>query len=645
MAFHKKPIKAFEPSHEVINPRPQSLSHNIRYTKAFFSLLQQTSTQKRPSFDESDYKSFFNKSANCFNPQMAKNLTKTSFNQTKNSIHSNLFITTKMLPFFPKESLYNINEKPSMSPFENKPLTCIPKHRYQRSNFLDEKVITDNFFLPFEPSSEKFLAFKAEKNQMNSIHSSSLSLLAKAVCTPSQIKPQKIKLHLKPDEFQAFAKNIRLLPKEEKNLKTTFGKNSFKIKTSLLRPRAEQIQLSIKESIKKRLITLNGNYTKIRKTILIVEDILLDHCRHKTNLIYCYLDIPNFEDQSLEKSKDYFDLLLKEISNKFNLNARILYLYLKSGAPIKNLLEIPENEFTLIVSTSSSFKGFNNKKATVYYQFFNVVKILNQLEEHLKFYNKKMGRNIIKERTFEANIKENYKELIKNTVKLIEGKPLDVSEKNQMKFRTTEDYFDEKNAQETLHEPEKLKELDHIEKFYERTLKTIKFDKEELTDDSDEDVQTLRRRSSQNTSLIQVDNYQEKANKIARNLDVIMRKWVGKKVQVKQENNEDSEDNEEKKDFNEQIFGEREKKCKDFIEINKRRFMSKKRILEVLKKENRELFLQNIPKLMKKTSFTRSEMHSTYILYKVLQEITSQQYANYSKLNYSSSEKVLKEVF
>ena len=67
------------------------------------------------------------------------------------------------------------------------------------------------------------------------------------------------------------------------------------------------------------------------------------------------------------------------------------------------------------------------------------------------------------------------------------------------------------------------------------------------------------------------------------------------------------------------------------IFFKNRKFMTKKQYLKILGKKNRELFLQNIPNLVKQTHLTRKEIHTIYILYKVLQEVTSQRYDDYSK--------------
>ena len=51
--------------------------------------------------------------------------------------------------------------------------------------------------------------------------------------------------------------------------------------------------------------------------------------------------------------------------------------------------------------------------------------------------------------------------------------------------------------------------------------------------------------------------------------------------------------------------------------------------MQILSEKNREIFIQNIPKLLIQSNFSRSELHSTYILYKVLQDVTSLQYKHY----------------
>lgn len=58
--------------------------------------------------------------------------------------------------------------------------------------------------------------------------------------------------------------------------------------------------------------------------------------------------------------------------------------------------------------------------------------------------------------------------------------------------------------------------------------------------------------------------------------------------------------------------------------------MTKKQYMKILKEKNRELFLQNIPNLIEQSHLTRKELHTIYILYKVLQEVTSQRYNDYS---------------
>jgi len=74
---------------------------------------------------------------------------------------------------------------------------------------------------------------------------------------------------------------------------------------------------------------------------------------------------------------------------------------------------------------------------------------------------------------------------------------------------------------------------------------------------------------------------------------------------------------------------------------NNRKFTSGRRVMQILSEQNREIFIQNIPKLLKLTNFSRSELHSTYILYKVLQDVTSLQYKYYGNFHFFRNKKKL----
>lgn len=69
---------------------------------------------------------------------------------------------------------------------------------------------------------------------------------------------------------------------------------------------------------------------------------------------------------------------------------------------------------------------------------------------------------------------------------------------------------------------------------------------------------------------------------------------------------------------------------KKFARINVDRLQTKKDCLSKLLRINRELFIQNIPKLLTKSTFSQYELHHSYILYCALQQITSQRYHHYN---------------
>ena len=57
--------------------------------------------------------------------------------------------------------------------------------------------------------------------------------------------------------------------------------------------------------------------------------------------------------------------------------------------------------------------------------------------------------------------------------------------------------------------------------------------------------------------------------------------------------------------------------------------VAKKAYLYKLSKINKELSLQNIPKLELKSKFNRKELHKIYTLFKVLSSITSQKFGTW----------------
>lgn len=623
----------------------QSLSHTIQYTKSFFSLLQKNSSVKPGTMDETQYKSFFNKTSSSgfknYNDPLLN--TKSSFNNTKTSIHSNIFITTKNRPISPfviQNFNNNNNERTTLSRENNyrvkselssPPLTSFQKHRYKKSTFLDDKVLTENFFMPFETKEQRNTSLQYEKNQ-KSLHSISLNYLNKAVKSIKSI-PSTIKMTTLED-FQAYTKKIKLNSENDRDLppvKKTPINRRFKIKTMFSSSKNDELTVSLKRIIEKKLLVLPQEHLptplKINRTIMIIEDSLLDQCHHKTNLKYFFLDLPSLINQPLEKYKELNSLILKESANKLNLNSKVLYLYLKSSVPLKSVFDLPENELTIILGPNSGFQGFKKKSVVQDYNSFKSMTIINHLESTLKLYNKYMGREKpVENIPLEQKIYKDHEGLINNIVKITQGQPIaEHSQEKKLKFRNYNDYFDEKAAQETIYDTEKFEKFRKIEDLYEENLKKIKFETIENNDSSDEEVQKIRRRVSQATSLLNLDNYQEKSKKIAEALDLLFKKWLGKNYKCE---NDDEDEESDEVDCN--LLGKNEKHSLNFVEKNQKKFVDKKRMIQLIQEENRELFIQNIPKLMKKTSFTRSEIHSTYILYKVLQEITSQHYENYS---------------
>lgn len=612
-------------SHHINISRPQSLSHTMRYSKAFFSLMKHNSNTKTEEMDEKDYKSMFNKTSSTgfiINKNQPKSVKGSSFYNAANSFHSNLFITTKNRSITPFETAKKSKENFSTNTLHNK-----------KNTFLSDKVLLDNFFMPYESKESRNNAIKYKKSE-KILHGISIKYLKKAATindrSPTltlQTKPI-IGPSAPPETFHDYTKNLKIIRKKDslkgKSFISPVSNRAFKIKTMFTSTKKEDMHLSLKKMIEKRLLKISHDkalhLNKVSKTILIVEDSLLDRCESKSNLKYLYLDLPFFQNQSQDKYKEINSFLLKECAIKFNLNSKVLYLHLKCGTPLNSIFDLPAMEFTVILGPNLSFQGFNKERSMKNYELIKTLSIINSLESNLLAYHKCMGRDQpLANVPLERKIFEKHKGMIKNIIKITQGGSLATSEDENLRFRNYEDYFSNKFSEETLYDSEKYKELSKIENMYEENLKKIKFQSTETLDSSDEEKYTKKRRQS-----VEIDskNYNEKTLQIANHLDDLFKKWLGKDYNPTLSDEED----EENEDVNEKL-----KKTTDFVSANKKKTINKKRLIELLHKSNRELFLQNIPKLMKRTSFTRSEIHTTYILYKVLQELTSQIYKDYGK--------------
>ena len=80
----------------------------------------------------------------------------------------------------------------------------------------------------------------------------------------------------------------------------------------------------------------------------------------------------------------------------------------------------------------------------------------------------------------------------------------------------------------------------------------------------------------------------------------------------------------------------------DHIKKNIVRVMNPKSILKIIHEANPPLLSQNIPSLANSTGFTRGELHTIYILYKSLCQVTSQRYG---KLEYDVADGIDDHVF
>ena len=136
-------------------------------------------------------------------------------------------------------------------------------------------------------------------------------------------------------------------------------------------------------------------------------------------------------------------------------------------------------------------------------------------------------------------------------------------------------------------------------------------------------------------------------SKSVTELDIVLEKWMRKSLTKKQLNQEMRlkilereyempskfilNQKEQDIDSEEKPFLSTENDSSlNYIQKNKVNLRNPKTLLLELKKRNKEIFVHNIQKYCFEKNFSRRELHSCYIMYKTLQEVTSQKYKNYS---------------
>lgn len=296
-------------------------------------------------------------------------------------------------------------------------------------------------------------------------------------------------------------------------------KRKFKMKT-FLSPRDEFLMKKTENSnreIKKKLIVPriyeNDNAIK-KRTLLVIENVYLNECKNAKSLKYCYLEIPYKENTEVLPSHIIsmeFMEITRVLKEKFNMNSKELFIFLKNGEEIKSHYDIPITERTLIVTGSPIFLGLETKNQL---QSFVLKKIIYRLERPLL--NEEHPNRV--PMSIEKNIEKKYSDVIQDLLNMLSKDPHDslflenlvrrrssiptsrkegvypLSERgnSRLTYRNKEEYFDANNNDRPLIHSKKFEDICKICDIYNRNNDEIVFDKFEKDDEDENDENMLK---------------------------------------------------------------------------------------------------------------------------------------------------------
>lgn len=391
-------------------------------------------------------------------------------------------------------------------------------------------------------------------------------------------------------------------------------------------------------------------------------------------LQYCFVERPKTTRLlSKEEIKQQLNLFTIGIRKKLSLPEKFMFLYGLDGKSIENIYIVSQNEPVLIISASPIGNDFNHEKLdNTERKASGFVVQLAKLVARLRLYwvtsdepkNKRaqsredyisqnFGRlvtQLTKEVT-ESSRSSKSSAMTSDQIKdlYLRYKKGDTStrelEKLLKRSRKPQDYHFKEEETTNQEKNNTFKFFQGVSRYYKSELNDQSYsfimdDLEHENDDINEIVKEFK-----NGKLVKAKDGGSKMKNL-KLVSAYIRELFSKKgyeeVEVRLQKPGDSENS--KKARNLEIDLEEapmkknsrvEKPKKDFVKMNSAQLSTPKEVIKGVTKENKELFLQNIPKLQVESKLTRKELHSFYILYKALCVVTSQRYdsQSYSKQN------------
>ncbi|KAL4502332.1 hypothetical protein ABPG72_011919 [Tetrahymena utriculariae] len=347
----------------------------------------------------------------------------------------------------------------------------------------------------------------------------------------------------------------------------------------------------------------------------------LSNVKRKNNLKYKIYQIPYIFSQIPQKQiEDDFEDMKYNLKKLLGLNMKYLYFFKQNGTPLSthlNFQNVDYNNEAIFFGSQGVFQGIQNIFCTQETQK-NLLNSIQSLLDKVKLLNKNyVFQNQVN------NFTPNYDQIDNNRSF---GNQNDL---NKYKILTREQLSQIRNrshvnkiASTLMHNPnaaikeyhnnrkQELK-FQNIENNYQNQINQIKKSIVEKPDDFEIPADKL-----------QIKNLRETAKYVDSFLADMKNNRISKEQKKLQKENDLLA--QEYHGLDDLWSSQKEQKKTNYIQQNIEKFHNKTSLMRELLNQKRELFVQNIPKLLNKYELSRHDLHSIYILYKALLSVSIQ---------------------
>ncbi|EAR89613.2 hypothetical protein TTHERM_00161290 (macronuclear) [Tetrahymena thermophila SB210] len=345
----------------------------------------------------------------------------------------------------------------------------------------------------------------------------------------------------------------------------------------------------------------------------------LSNVKRKNNLKYKIYQIPYIYSQIPQKQiEDDFEDMKCTLKKLLGLNMKYLYFFKQNGTPLSthlNFQYVDYNNEAIFFGSQGVFQGIQNIFCSQETQK-NLQNSIQSLLDKVKLLNKNYVFQNQVNNINQDQIEENSN--FGNQNDLSKYKILTREQLSQMRNRRHVD----KIASTLMHNPNAI-----IKEYHPNRKQELKF--QNIENNYQNQINQIKKIITEqpNEFEIPADKLQIKnLREIAKYVDTFLEDVENNKISKEQKKLQKEKDllAQEYHGLDDLWSSQKESKKTNYIQQNIEKFHNKSTLMRELLNQNRELFIQNIPKLLNKYELSRHDLHSIYILYKALLSVSIQ---------------------